>query len=153
PFLGVPWFEWMAYVGLGLTILALIVAFTDLAISPKPADVVVQRDVGEVLSLGAENPIRIRLRNRGEREIVVELNDEAPAPCDTPGLPARAVLPPGRRRVVTYHVRPHRRGNGRFGTLFLRAVSRLGLWDLTAEFFEDRTVRIYPDIRSVQRTE
>ncbi len=67
PFLGVPWLEWLTYVGLGLTIATLVVAFIDLAISPKPADVAVQRDVGEVLSLGAENPVRIKLRNRGKR--------------------------------------------------------------------------------------
>ncbi|MBA3312825.1 MAG: DUF58 domain-containing protein [Planctomycetaceae bacterium] len=153
PFLGVPWIEWLTYVGLALTILVLVVAFVDLAISPKPFDVAVQREVGEVLSLGAENPVRVKLRNRGKRAITVELHDEPPAPSDTPDLPATAALPPGPRRVLTYHVRPHQRGDGRFGTLFLRAKSRLGFWELTAEFNEDRTIRIYPDIRSVQRTE
>ncbi|MDQ3331293.1 MAG: DUF58 domain-containing protein, partial [Planctomycetota bacterium] len=153
PFLGAPWFEWLTYVGLALTILVLVVAFVDLAISPKPFDVAVQREVGEVLSLGAENPVRVKLRNRGKRAITVELHDEPPAPSDTPDLPATAALPPGPRRVLTYHVRPHQRGDGRFGTLFLRAKSRLGFWELTAEFNEDRTIRIYPDIRSVQRTE
>ncbi|MGC1272936.1 MAG: DUF58 domain-containing protein [Planctomycetaceae bacterium] len=153
PFIGVPWLPWMAYVGSGLTVAVLMVAVGDLWLSPKPADVAVQRDVGEVLSLGAENPVHVRLRNRGKRPLTVELHDEAPAPCDTPNLPAKTTLSPNRRRVLTYHVRPHRRGDGRFGTLFLRSRSRLGLWELTAEFFEERAVRIYPDIRSVQRTE
>ena len=153
PFLGVPWFGWLLYVGLGTTIIALGLALFDLWRSPRPSDVAVQRDSGDVLSLGAENPVRLRLRNRANRPITVEVHDEAPAPCETPDLPATATLPPGRRRVLTYHILPHRRGDGRFGTLFLRSRSRWGLWDLTAEFSEDRSVRIYPDIRSVQRTE
>lgn len=153
PFVGVPWVGVLAEVGIGTTIGALVVAMLDLWLSPKPADVAVARDVGEVMSLGAENPVNLRLRNRGKRTLTVEVHDEAPTPCDTPDLPARAVLPPGRRRVMTYHVRPHRRGNKHFGTLYLRSRSRLGLWDLTAEFREERMVRIYPDIRSVQRTE
>jgi len=153
PFIGAPWFEWLTYVGFGLTLLTLTVALLDLWLSPKPGEVVVSREVGEVLSLGAENPVRVRLRHRASRPLAVEVHDEAPAPCDTPDLPAKATLPAGRRRVLTYHVRPHRRGDGRFGTLFLRSRSRLGLWNLTAEFREDRTVRIYPDIRAVQRTE
>lgn len=153
PFIGVPWLAWLAYVGTGLTVVVLSVALVDLWLSPKPSDVAVQRDVNEVLSLGVENPVHIRLRNRNKRPLTVEVHDEAPPPCDTPNLPAIVNLPPGKRRLLTYHVRPHRRGDGRFGTLFLRAKSRLGLWELTAEHFEDRTVRIYPDIRSVQRTE
>jgi uncharacterized protein (DUF58 family) len=153
PFLGVPWVPWLVSVGFGLTVAALGVALLDLALSPKPGEVAVSREVAEVLSLGADNLVRVRLRNRGDRPLTVEVHDEAPAPCDTPDLPATAVLPPGKRRVLTYHIRPHRRGNGRFGTLFLRSRSRLGLWELTAEFTEERVVRIYPDIRSVQRTE
>ena len=153
PFVGVPWLPWLAYVGTGLTLAATVVALFDLWLSPKPADVAVAREVSEVLSLGTENAVRVRLRNRGKQSLNVEVHDEAPPPCDTPDLPAWATLPPGRRRVLTYHVRPHRRGNARFGTLFLRSKSRLRLWELTSEFVEERPVRIYPDIRSVQRTE
>ena len=153
PFLGVAWVPELAWFGTGLAAAVVVLALLDLWLSPKPADVAVQRELGEVLSLGAENAVRIRLRHRGQRTLTVEVHDEAPSPCETPDLPAKATLPPGRRRVLTYHLRPHRRGNANFGTLFLRSRSRLRLWELTAEFFEERSVRIYPDIRSVQRTE
>jgi uncharacterized protein (DUF58 family) len=153
PFVGVPWMPGLAFVGYGLILLTLGIALVDFWTSPKPSDVTVQRDLGEVFSLGTENPVRIRLWNRGRQPLTVEVHDEAPTPCETPDLPAIAILPPRLRRLLTYHVRPLDRGNGRFGTLFLRSSSRFGLWELTAEFFEDRTVRIYPDIRSVQRTE
>src|SRR6476469_6562548 len=90
PFIGVPWLPWLVYVGFGLTVTARGVALLDLAFSPKPGEVAVSREVAEVLSLGADNPVRVRLRNRGDRPITVEVHDEAPAPCDTPDLPATA---------------------------------------------------------------
>ena len=153
PFVGVAWWPGLLYLGAALVAFVLLAAAVDYFISPHPSRVVVSRDVGEILSLGTGNPVRIRLRNRNRRTLAVEIADEAPAPSATPDLPARAVLPPGRRRVVTYHVEPHQRGDKAFGTLFLRSRSGWGLWELTAEFHEERVVRVYPDIRGIQRTE
>ncbi len=153
PFLLMPWWPLAGMFGGGLVLLVVLAAVVDVLISPKPARVHVKRDVAEILSLGAENPVRIRLRNMQRREVRVEIADEAPAPCRTEGLPAVAVLPPDRARVVTYHVIPRRRGNKPFGVLFLRSRSRWGFWAFTAEFLEERIVRVYPGIRAVQRTE
>ena len=84
PFAAAAWVPWATTAGLTLTLIALAVAVADVRRSETPRDVAVSRDVGEVLSVGADNPVRVRLRNRGGRPLVVELHDEAPAPCDTP---------------------------------------------------------------------
>lgn len=153
PFAAVQWVPEMLYVGAGLINVVALLAIVDYFLSPHPRHVAVSRDVADILSLGTANVVRLRLRNRNQRTLAVEIADEPPTPSRTPDLPARAVLPPNRRRIVTYHVEPSQRGRKSFGILFLRARSRLGLWDLTAEFQEERTVRIYPDIRAVQRAE
>ena len=139
--------------GVLLTVLVFVVALADLAMSPSLARIEVERQVGDVMSVGAKNPVRVRLRNRNRRGVRLELHDEPPAPCTIFDLPATVDLAPGRTREVTYHVQPNHRGQNRFGTLFLRMPSRLWLWTLQDERIARQPVRIYPDIQAVHGVE
>ncbi|QDT36756.1 DUF58 domain-containing protein [Stratiformator vulcanicus] len=130
-----------------------LVAIYDLWSSPHPRHVVPRRQLRDVLSVGVRNPIRIRLRNRNEQAILIEIHEEPPAGSTIDDLPARLELDAGQTRTILYHIVPEYRGRGEFGRMFLRSVSRLGLWTLTATRIEPRQVRIYPDIRSVQKAE
>jgi uncharacterized protein (DUF58 family) len=62
-------------------------------------------------------------------------------------------LAPLRLTSVSYGVEPHHRGQNEFGTLFLRTVSRFGLWTLHDERPLPQRVKIYPDIQSVRQVE
>lgn len=136
-----------------LTLLIAVVAALDLIVSPSLRKIEFERDCSEVMSVGARNAVRVKLRNRNRTSLTVEVHDEPPGPCTIFDLPARARLRPGRETSIQYHVTPHHRGKNGFGKLFLRCRSRLGLWTLTDERTEDRPIRVYPDIQAVHRVE
>src|ERR1700687_931236 len=80
--------------GVALNFLIFIVSLVDLAISPSLKKVEVQREMNEVMSVGARNAIRIWLTNRNRQEVMVEFQDEPPMPCATDGLPFIVNLAP-----------------------------------------------------------
>ncbi|TWU12182.1 hypothetical protein CA54_10000 [Symmachiella macrocystis] len=140
-------------VGAVLSLLIIAVAVADLAISPTPTLVEVQREVGDVMSIGARNAVKIWFTNRNGGPITIEFDDEPPAPCASEGLPFEIELPPGRARYRVYHTRPHHRGTNQFGKVYLRSRSNLLLWSLHHELEIKSAVRIYPDIQAVHAME
>lgn len=142
--------EWRA-VGLALDALLVTLALADLLLTPSPEHVEAAREVGEVLSTGAPNLVRLRLKNRAAQAVELELTDEVPQPAEAAGLPLRLVLPPRQETVAAYHVVPRRRGQNHFAALHLRFSSRLGLWRRQQRRVLESPVRIYPDIRAVRR--
>jgi uncharacterized protein (DUF58 family) len=143
----------IAQMGILLTMLVLVVALVDLAISARPTAVQVRREASDVMSVGARNAVKLWLRNRSGSTMTVEVHDEPPQPCTLHDLPFDIELPPDSNRYGIYHVQPHRRGQFRFGRIFLRRRSRLSLWTLWDERLLDDPVRVYPDIQAVHAIE
>jgi len=140
-------------VGVLLTVLVVLIAFVDVAISVRPSRIDVERQAGDIMSVGTGNPVTVRLRNRSRSTLRIDVHDSPPMPCDTVGLPLRVELRPGREQSALYHVQSQHRGRNRFGRLYLRCRSRLGLWLLHDERDLDQPVRIYPDIKAVHGVE
>lgn len=136
-----------------LNLLIFAVALLDLAISPSPTRVEVQREAAETMSVGAKNAVKIWFTNRNRGPITVEFQDEPPAPCTTEGLPFTITLNPNRAGYRTYHVKPHHRGPNHYGKIYLRSQSRLSLWRLHHEIEAESPIRIYPDIQAVHAME
>ena len=139
--------------GVALNSLIFIAALVDLAVSPSLKKVEVQREMNDVMSVGARNAIRVWLTNRNRQKVVIEFQDEPPMPCATDGLPFVVTLAPLKARYRVYYVEPHHRGPTRFGDIFLRCTSRFGFWT----FFDQRSaevpVKVYPDIQAVHGIE
>ena len=142
-------------IGLGILLAVGLFLFSlfDLVVSPSPARIDVRREVGEVLSVGASNPVRLLLRNRNKTDVLVTTHDEPPAPCDFEELPFESTLRPGKIHAHLYHAIPHHRGQNRFGTVFLQIQSRFKLWTLTQTIDLNQEVKIYPDIQAVRGVE
>lgn len=128
-------------------------ALFDLVVSPSPHKLDVQREVNDVLSVGANNPVRLLLRNRNSTAVTVNVHDEPPAPCDFEDLPVSIRLEPEKVHTHLYLVEPHHRGKNQFGTIFLQIMSRFGFWDITLEVDLPKEVKIYPDIQAVRGVE
>ena len=139
--------------GVALNFLIFTAALADLAVSPSLKRVDVQREMNDVMSIGARNAIRVWLTNRNRQEATIEFQDEPPQPCATDGLPFIVTLAPLKARYRVYYVEPHHRGPTRFGDIFLRCTSRFGFWT----FFDQRPaeipVKVYPDIQAVHGIE
>src|SRR6185312_2491830 len=95
--------------GVALNFLTFLAALVDLAVSPSLRKVEVQREMNDVMSVGARNAIRVWLTNRNRQKVVIEFQDEPPMPCATDGLPFVVALAPLKARYRVYYVEPHHR--------------------------------------------
>jgi uncharacterized protein (DUF58 family) len=139
--------------GMTLNLAIFGLALLDIAISPSLRRIDAEREMSDVMSVGARNAVRVWLTNRNRQNIRIDFQDEPPSPCATDGLPFVISLAPLKARYRVYHVEPHHRGLTQFGDIFLRSTSRLGLWT----FFDQRPtaqpVKVYPDIQAVHGIE
>ncbi|MCA1725072.1 MAG: hypothetical protein LC748_12650, partial [Thermomicrobia bacterium] len=106
------------------------------------------------LSVGAENPVTLRVgiaHGRGV-PLVVRVREEPPPQCViVPGPFFTAILPPdGEPDEITYTLRPGARGQDAFGPVTLRipGVRHLVVRQRTVSL--DDPIRVYPNIRAIR---
>jgi len=139
--------------GVAFNLLIFCLALVDLAVSPSLRRIDVEREMSDVMSVGARNAVRIWLTNRNRQNIKIDFEDEAPQPCATDGLPFVMSLAPLKARYRVYHVEPHHRGTTRFGDIYLRSTSQFGFWTFFDQRPTVRAVKVYPDIQAVHGIE
>jgi uncharacterized protein (DUF58 family) len=151
---------------------ALLAALADWALAGDLARLEGRREVADKLSLGAWNPVRVVLRNGTGRALDAELRDDLPvvfavqppaeelrsstgkarSRSDPSWASGTARLAPGAEAAVVYRVRPPRRGDYQWGSLYLRATGPLGLVRRARRLPDTATaVRVYPDLRQLRR--
>jgi uncharacterized protein (DUF58 family) len=145
------WFPFMQWVAWAYALLILAMTFTDWRMAGKISQFDLVRSHDTKLSLGAENPIRLSLRNRSWRGVDFTVRDEAPEQfkIETRTLEGHAA-PRGTWDSV-YHVRPLRRGDYQFGDLSLRWLGPLGLVVRQARVEAKEPVKVYPNLLDVRR--
>ena len=151
PFILGVWVPRAVEIGLILNLLIAAAAVLDMVITPTTRQIIIEREVGAVLSVGAENPVVLRATNQSRHPLVVELTDEYPQPGQTSELPLKLELAPWQDHAATYHFQPQRRGRKEFAAVYLRYSSLLGLWNRIERRPLESSVRVYPDIRAVRR--
>ena len=146
--LWIPFMEWVAWV---YVIFVLALMYMDWRMAGDIKQFELTREHDNKLSLGAENPIHVSLRNRSWRRISFTVRDEAPEQfrIETRTLDGQ-VAPRGTWEQV-YHVRPLRRGDYQFGDLTLRWLSPLGLILRQAKVEAKGPVKVYPNLLDVRR--
>lgn len=103
------------------------------------------------LSLGAENPVRVTLRNRSRHTAAIHVRDEPPDAFELDTRVLSASVPPWNTWEDVYHVRPLRRGDYEFGDLNLRWQGPLGLVVRQAHVPASEPVKVYPNLIDVRR--
>ena len=134
-------------------------AVTDRLLFPPLQTLVVERDVDDKLSLGADNPVRVRIHNTSRFPLRLELRDTPPAaiPCDSGNekngkdAPLVFALPPNSRHAAVYHLRPTQRGDYEFGDMYLRVRGRLGMVHRLVRVPAARQVKVYPNMLEAAR--
>lgn len=148
----------------GGPLILLAVAISTLACAAALIDWFLARDARAIhverrlltdkLSLGAWNLVSLRLSNDTTRLQRVEIRDQPPITfaMDQPRPIFQTRLAPHATDGLSYHVRPPRRGDARFGDLYLRSEGPLRL--IRRTFRQPETaqpVRVYPNLRELQR--
>lgn len=113
----------------------------------------VVRVCDDKLSLGAPNPVRLRVRNPGFAGLSGAIRDEHPEGTDADRNVLPLSLPPRSERELLYHVNPPKRGNFEFGDTFVRLHGALGLVTRQIRFGTRRGVRVYPNMLDMRRYE
>ncbi|MGE5528423.1 MAG: DUF58 domain-containing protein [Patescibacteria group bacterium] len=130
----------------------------DYFLTPRPRRFTLTRRVDGVLSLGEPNRVAVEVEYRagarsGYRTRLL-VRDEPPPEFEAgDGGTMTAVLAPGRTALLSYTVRPPRRGLHHFGRLHLRYRGRLGLIVRQARYEAAAAVKVYPDVLMVKKFE
>jgi uncharacterized protein (DUF58 family) len=103
------------------------------------------------LSLGANNPITLSVRNRSRRPALFWLRDEAPDAFEIDRRIFSGALAPRQSWQETYYVRPLQRGDYQFDNLNLRWEGPLGLVVRQAKIEATTPVKVYPNLLDIRR--
>ncbi len=127
-------------------VLALVFWAYDLRRMPRPAQLEVRRVWKEPLGLAQKSRVTIEVSNSSNVSIAVQLTDEAP---DTfsPEIPeVPLVVPAASSAGASYAIEPRVRGDAKFGDVWLRYSSPLGVAERWARARLAQNVRVYPNL-------
>lgn len=144
----IPVMEWIAW---GYALFVISIMFLDWRMAGDVKQFELTREHDSKLSLGAENPIRVRLRNRSWRPLHFTLRDEAPELFKIETRTMEGQVAPRSSWEFVYHVRPLRRGDYQFGNFTLRWLGPLGLVLRQASVNAKEPVKVYPNLLDVRR--
>ncbi|MBI1907523.1 MAG: DUF58 domain-containing protein [Rhodocyclales bacterium] len=128
-----------------------MVAMWDAYERAPAATIDVVRSLPENLALNVRNEAHLVLRNLGPRPVRLEVADDPPVHIDIPELPVQLTLAPGEQARVNYRVLPRRRGDARFGPVWLRRHSPLGLWEARSRPGDECSVKVFPNFVAASR--
>jgi uncharacterized protein (DUF58 family) len=147
--------EPLVLAALAICALALIAAAVDWWLAGDGRRVVARRVLStDKLSLGAWNPVQIDIMNETSRPQRLSVRDLAPVGfvLDLPAPVFGIAVPPRGKAALSYHVRPPRRGDARFGDLYLRVDGPMGLMRRSFRVRDTaQPVRVYPNLRELRR--
>jgi len=145
---GSPAMRWGALAGVLLAVGLLLV---DWRLAGAAQRFNLRRSHDNRLSLGADNPVTLSLRNPDRLPLHFSLRDEPPESFRLDQCRFSAVIPPRQPWEGTYHLHPLRRGDYRFGDLNLRWRGPLGLAVRQARLPAGASVKVYPNLIDVRR--
>ena len=145
------WFPFMEWFAWGYAIFVLTMMYFDWRMAGDIKQFELTREHDSTLSLGAENPIRLSLRNRSWRFVSFTVRDEAPEMFKIETRLMKGQVQPRGTWEHVYHVRPLRRGDYQFGDLTLRWLGPLGLVIRQAKVDAKEPVKVYPNLLDVRR--
>ena len=113
----------------------------------------IEREPPHIFSVGRLNLVRMHLTSSAQKPMAVQVNDDGADGLAMEGLPKTIQVPAIGHVLVTYHVRPSRRGLYELGDHHLRWATPLGLWWRQIRIASRHPVRVYPDVQAVRTYE
>lgn len=138
---------------LALDAALLLLALLDLLVSPRLAQVEVERALPTFLSLNAWNQIGWDVRNASGQTIVVTVTEDVPIGIDVETRVVQARLLPRARGRLSYAARPRARGLYEFGDVHVRCPTQLGLLIRQRRVRLRSPVKVYPNVQNMRRYE
>jgi uncharacterized protein (DUF58 family) len=131
---------------LGFDVLMVLVVLVDLSSLPRRKWFVCQREMGRIASLRKPHPVELTISNRSPHALEVWVRDDVPRDCAAAPEEIGLRLPPQSRATHRYQLAAGRRGAFQMEGIYLRVVSRLGLWQRYLTFPAQSSLHVYPDM-------
>lgn len=114
----------------------------------EPQTLVITREAEERYLLLSESEVQIRIENRGQTPVALEIRDTPPSHWRTDLLEkARCItVAPRTRLSFSYCVTPTERGDATFGDLYVRQHGALGLTARQRAVSAALNVKVYPNL-------
>jgi uncharacterized protein (DUF58 family) len=112
-----------------------------------------ERKTLDKLSNGDKNTIELRLRNNYLFLVAVTIIDELPFQFQSRNLQFKLKLKPGERKILSYEVRPVKRGEYFFGAINTFISTPISLLQRRYRFSMDMIVPVYPSFIQMRKYE
>lgn len=135
----------------GLDAVVLLIALMDLTSLFSSLRMRAARQCGITASIGEAHPVELTLINESKRSRLVRIRDDVPESFNaTPDeflvdLPARGLA------TLEYRMTPGQRGAFALRRVYALEFSRWRLWQRSRRIALQTGVRVYPDVRQIQR--
>lgn len=141
----------MIWIAVGYLAVIATLAFADYLLTDRPAALEVARIHDSRLSLGASNPVTIRITSRARRPLTLQIRDEHPDDIPADAAIVSGKVEPFATLEVRYHLRPVRRGDYAFGDINIRYVSAFGTFVQQARYPAATPVKVYPNVLDIRK--
>ncbi|WP_151085724.1 DUF58 domain-containing protein [Hymenobacter baengnokdamensis] len=112
-----------------------------------------RRVLGDKLANGDDNQVQLYLESRYRFGVQVEVIDEIPHQFQRRDVLFETTIQPGQTQIITYHLRPTKRGEYEFGALNVYAASALRLVRRRFRFDQAKVVPVYPSFLQMRQYE
>lgn len=129
----------------------LVAGIADRFMAADKSDLEIERICDDKLSLGIENKITLRVRNRSRQTLRFAIRDEPPYKFHIEGNIAHLTLKPREEQEVSYHVKPHSRGDFSFGDIYLRIIGPMGLAVRPHRVPAVQEIKVYPNLIDLRK--
>ncbi len=146
-----PWLGDLPYLFFWIFILLVVIDL--LLLYRTKRHVFLRRDVPERLSNGDDNQLQIYIKNFYTFKVYLGIIDEIPFQFQKRDLWFKSSLEAGARKVISYTLRPTKRGEYIFGQVRLYVQSPLRLVTRRFNFGEEVTVPVYPSFLQLRKYE
>ena len=136
---------------IGVDVVIALVALADLLTLRGTRNFRAQRVVGVTASIGEPQRVELWVDNLGRGALVLRIRDDIPEnfTAEPDEFEVRA---PGRSRVeLIYNLTPRCRGTYRMRRVYALVSSRLGFWRRNVSWPAESVLRVYPDLRQIER--
>jgi len=111
------------------------------------------RFVSERLSNGDQNEIRVHLENKYSFKTYNVVIDELPVQFQKRDIEFHLQMKPGQSKILSYYIRPVKRGKYHFGALNVFSSSPIGLVKRRFRFSQEKEVPVYPSYLQLHKYE
>jgi len=143
------WTAFAVFVCYNTFIIALIIV--DLKKSCTPALLSITRIAPEKLSIGAKNKIIIKVKNRSEKSVKVDLYEEIPLYFECPNNHLSFELKPHEIKESCYYLTPKKRGEYELSSIYYNFKTVMQTIEFAGKLPLISTLKVYPDISSIEK--